>query len=184
MKTIKMILLSVVVLTAWHSAAAQEPVVGDSIMVFGAVLNQRTLDPEPFCLVQFIGEREDTVNAVCDDEGFFAVEGMPVGMYTMKVKYKGLSLYQESLALNSNTDLTVKVVTDTIRFIGLPAVDVLSSRPKHLLAKQDLLITETSDPRLWNFNFRWWIAKAWGGGYFGFGAYEFGAPASVGAPRR
>ena len=156
----------------------------DSVSVYGTVINQISRQAESYCSVRFLQGEELRREVLTDENGDFAAADLPAGEYTLEVMVKGLSLHRENLDLSSEVFLSVFVITDSIKLVNLPEVDVNASRPKHLLAKQDLLITETSDPRLWNFNFRWWIAKAWGGGYLGFGAYEFGAPASVGAPRR
>jgi hypothetical protein len=101
---------------------------------------------------------------------------LPAGEYTLEVMVKGLSLHRENLDLSSEVFLSVFVITDSIKLVNLPEVDVNASRPKHVLAEQGLQITSAKDPRLKHFNYRWWIPWYQGEG--------FGAPASQMAPRR
>ena len=94
---------------------------------------------------------------VCDEEGFFVVAPLPVGTYTLKVLLSGLTLYKQELFIEEAVNLNISVITDSTTIRMLPEVHVADAAPEHLLEYQELLITSPSDPRLWAFNYRWWV---------------------------
>ena len=142
----------------------------DSVSVYGTVINQISRQVESYCSVRFLQGKELRREVLTDENGDFIATGIPAGEYTLEVMVKGLSLHRESLDLSSEVFLSVFVITDSVRLVNLPEVDVKSERPKHKLAEQDLQISKTSDPRLKHFNYRWWIPWYQG--------EPFGAPAS------
>ena len=87
----------------------------------------------------------------------------------------GLRFRQEMVPAE-DYDLWTRAMLKGLKLVNLPEVDVNASRPKHVLAEQGLQITSAKDPRLWHFDYRWWIPWYQGEG--------FGAPASQMAPRR
>lgn len=157
MKDNKIIMIAVAVLLCCFEAPAQEPDMLDSVSVFGTVINQISRQAESFCSVRFLEGDEVRREVLTDENGDFAVTGIPVGDYTLEVRVKGLSLHKENLALSSDVYLSVSVITDSIRLKNLPEVDVNASRPKHQLAEQKLLIKRTDDIRLRFFDYRDWI---------------------------
>ena len=157
MKDNKIIMIAVAVLLCCFKATAQEPDELDSVSVFGTVINQISRQAESFCSVRFLEGDEVRREVLTDENGDFAVTGIPVGDYTLEVRVKGLSLHKENLALSSDVYLSVSVITDSIRLKNLPEVDVNASRPKHQLAEQKLLIKRTDDIRLRFFDYRDWI---------------------------
>lgn len=130
---------------------------GDSVAVYGAILNHCTGEPEPFCTIQFLDEERLVAGTVCDEKGFFVVAPLPVGTYTLKVLLSGLTLYKQELLIEEAANLNISVITDSTTIRLLPEVHVADAAPVHQLEYQGLLITSPSDPRLWDFNYRWWV---------------------------
>ena len=179
MKSRCLIFIAVMALLLDAGIHAQEQEVLDSVMVFGTVINQISRQTEPYCLVRFLHGKELCREVLTDENGDFAAMGIPAGEYTLEVDVKGLSLHRENLTLTSNVTLSVSVITDSVKLVNLPEVDVNDTRPKHELVEQELLIEKTDDVRLRCFNYRWWIHAAWGGRW---DPPSFGAPASQMAP--
>ena len=169
-------MIVVAVLLVCVGVQAQELDVLDSVSVYGTVINQISRQAETYCSVRFMQGDELRREVLTDENGDFAAAGIPAGEYTLEVMVKGLSLHRENLALSSDVFLSVFVITDSVRLVNLPEVDVNASRPNHKLTEQGLQITKTSDPRLRHFNYRWWIPWYQG--------EAFGAPASQMAPLR
>ena len=170
MKKSGFLLVVLAMLMTGQVVQAQEIDEMDSVLVVGSVINQYTRQPESYCMVYFIREDEPRLSVMTDEDGLFAIRSMPVGKYTLELSVRGHTLHREELVLNTNTDLNIAVITDTIRLVYLPEVNVNESRPKNTLAKQGLLITSARDLRLKHFNYRWWIPWYQG--------EAFGAPAS------
>ena len=130
---------------------------GDSVAVYGAILNHGTGKPEPYCTIQFLSEERLVAGTVCDEDGFFVVAPLPVGTYTLKVLLRGLTLYKQELLIEEAANLNISVITDSTTVRMLPEVSVEDAAPTHQLEQQGLLITSPSDPRLWFFEYRWWV---------------------------
>ena len=130
---------------------------GDSVAVYGAILNHGTGKPEPYCTIQFLSEERLVAGTVCDEDGFFVVAPLPVGTYTLKVLLRGLTLYKQELLIEEAANLNSSVITDSTTVRMLPEVSVEDAAPTHQLEQQGLLITSPSDPRLWFFEYRWWV---------------------------
>ena len=130
---------------------------GESVAVYGAILNHRTGEPEPFCTIQFLDEERLVAGTGCDEDGFFVVAPLPVGTYTLKVLLRGLTLYKQELLIEEAANLNISVITDSTTVRMLPEVSVEDSATTHQLEQQGLLITSPSDPRLWFFKYRWWV---------------------------
>lgn len=129
---------------------AQEPILFDSIIVMGTVVDHLTDEPQPYCLLQFI-RGEDTVSTVrCDEEGSFASDRLAVGAYTLRVTIKEQPVYQSDLVLNDNAALHIAVITDNFTLRNLKPVEVIALR--HLLGP--LQIASKKDTRLWDFCYR------------------------------
>ena len=169
------IMFVVAALLGCAGVQAQELDELDSVSVYGTVINQISRQAESYCSVRFLQGEELRREVLTDENGDFAAADLPAGEYTLEVMVKGLSLHRENLDLSSEVFLSVFVITDSIKLVNLPEVDVNASRPKHVLAEQGLQITSAKDPRLKHFNYRWWIPWCQGEG--------FGAPASQMAPR-
>lgn len=170
------IMFVVAALLGCAGVQAQELDELDSVSVYGTVINQISRQAESYCSVRFLQGEELRREVLTDENGDFAAADLPAGEYTLEVMVKGLSLHRENLDLSSEVFLSVFVITDSIKLVNLPEVDVNASRPKHVLAEQGLQITSAKDPRLKHFNYRWWIPWYQGEG--------FGAPASQMTPLR
>ena len=155
MKINRIIIVFFTLLAFLPVCAQQEE--GDSVAVYGAILNHRTGEPEPFCTIQFLDEERLVAGTVCDEKGFFVVAPLPVGTYTLKVLLSGLTLYKQELLIEEAANLNISVITDSTTIRLLPEVHVADAAPVHQLEYQGLLITSPSDPRLWDFNYRWWV---------------------------
>ena len=79
------IVIALITLLMFLPLCAQQPEERDSVAVYGAISNHRTGKPEPFCTIQFLNEDRLVAGTVCDEEGFFVVAPLPVGIYTLKV---------------------------------------------------------------------------------------------------
>lgn len=134
---------------------AQQPVYTDSVAVFGAVTNHHTGKPEPFCTVQLMREGHLVAGTLCDEEGFFTIDAMAPGVYTLKVMSGGLSLYQQQLPIEETVNLNISVITDSTTIRMLPDVSVVDAAIEHKLG--ELLISSPRDVRLWDFNYRPWV---------------------------
>ena len=145
-------LLCLLLLLCTLPLRAQEPTGSDSVTVLGLVVNRLSGEHEPFCQVHFLQGRDTVATAVCDQEGYFGVDRLPVGTYGLSVSLRGMNLYQADLVLNSNAELYISVITDSFQLRNLREVAITA--PKHQLAEQGQLITTPDDPRLWDFSYR------------------------------
>ena len=102
----------------------------DSVSVYGTVINQISRQAESYCSVRFLQGEELRREVLTDENGDFAAADLPAGEYTLEVMVKGLSLHRENLDLSSEVFLSVFVITDSIKLVNLPEVDVNASRPK------------------------------------------------------
>lgn len=156
MKTNRVIIIAAILL-AFVPVRAQQPVVRDTVAVFGAITNHTTGKPEPYCTIQFLDQDRLAAGTVCDDEGFFEVDALPTGAYTLRVMLSGLTLYKQELLIDETSNLNISVITDSTTIRMLPEIHVAEAAPTHLLQEQELLITSPRDPRLWDFKYRWWV---------------------------
>ena len=143
-----MLLLSVGPLCSQESAAP------DSVVVLGLVVNRISGEHEPFCQVHFLQGSDTVATAVCDQEGYFGVDRLPVGTYGLSVSLRGMTLYQSDLVLDDNAMLYLSVITDSFQLRNLREVEIAA--PKHDLAASGLLITSPDDDRLWDFMYCDW----------------------------
>lgn len=148
MKGNRFILFLMLLLSAGTLCAQEdEP---DSIVVLGSVVNRLSGQPEPFCQVHFLQGSDTVATAVCDQEGYFGVDRLPVGTYGLSVSLRGMTLYQSDLVLGDNAMLSLSVITDSFQLRNLREVAIVA--PKHQLGEQ--LISSPDDPRLWDFSYR------------------------------
>ena len=143
-----MLLLSVGPLCSQESAAP------DSVVVLGLVVNRISGEHEPFCQVHFLQGSDTVATAVCDQAGYFGVDRLPVGTYSLSVSLRGMTLYQSDLVLGDNAMLYLSVITDSFQLRNLREVEIVA--PKHDLAASGLLITSPDDDRLWDFMYCDW----------------------------
>ena len=127
----------------------------DTIAVTGTVYNQHTQKPEPFCLVQLLQDSVAKAVRVCDEEGFFFIDSLPTGSYTLRVGVGRVTLFQNDFELREYANLSIYV--DTLQLINLRTVSINARRwvppmPMHRLEGQRLLISDADDYRLWNFS--------------------------------
>ena len=127
----------------------------DTIAVTGTVYNQQTLKPEPYCLVQLLQDSVAKAVRVCDEEGFFFIDSLPAGNYTLRVGVGRVTLFQNDMELREYANLSIYV--DTLQLINLRAVSISARRwvppmPMHRLEEQHLLVKDANDYRLWNFS--------------------------------
>ncbi|MBR1835491.1 MAG: hypothetical protein IJ785_08330 [Bacteroidales bacterium] len=154
---INRIIIIVATLLAFVPVCAQQPEMQDTVAVYGAVSNHNTRNPEPYCTIQFFNNDRLVAGAVCDEEGLFVVDTLPVGTYTLKVLLSGVTLYKQELLIDESANLNISVITDSTTIRMLPEIHVAETAPVHQLEYQELLITSPSDPRLWDFSYRWWV---------------------------
>lgn len=145
MKAIRLLFLLLATTVVGHAQM-------DTIIVTGTVYNQHTRKPEPYCLVQLIQDSVAKAVRVCDGDGFFAIDSLPTGAYTLRVGVGRVTLFQNDFVLREPADLSIFV--DTLQLINLRAVTINARRwvppmPKHNLGAT--LITKADDYRLWNF---------------------------------
>ena len=129
----------------------------DTIAVTGTVYNQHTQKPEPFCLVQLLQDSVAKAVRVCDEEGFFFIDSLPTGSYTLRVGVGRVTLFQNDFELREYANLSIYV--DTLQLINLRTVSINARRwvppmPMHRLEEQHLIISDANDYRLWNFRGR------------------------------
>lgn len=129
----------------------------DTIVVTGTVYNQYTRQPEPYCLVQLLQDSVAKAVRVCDEEGFFFIDSLPTGSYTLRVGVGRVTLFQNDFELRESANLSIYV--DTLQLISLRAVSISAHRwvppmPMHRLEEQHLIISNADDYRLWNFSGR------------------------------
>ena len=169
--------LTLLLLLASGMAKGQEAVETDSVLVMGLVVDHLSGEPLQMGHVHFLRSGDTVASYVCDTEGVFVSDRLPVGTYALCVEVKGLSLYQADLMLNSNAQLCISVITDSFQFRRLREVAVVA--PRHRLAEQGQLITHYDDPRLWDFMNRpcWGTEAHYGGADAGFKPGRFYAPA-------
>lgn len=148
MKINRLLLLGV--LMAAGQCMAQDTLSTDSIMVMGTVVSLQTDKPEPFCKIQFVQGGMVRASALSDIEGVFILENIPAGVYSIKVGLNGLTVFQDNIKLDTDTELKLKINKDTTRIICLPPVNVNVARSRNTLEQMGLLITSPSDPRIWN----------------------------------
>ena len=127
----------------------------DTIAITGTVYNQQTLKPEPYCLVQLLQDSVAKAVRVCDEEGFFFIDSLPAGSYTLRVGVGRVTLFQNDMELREYANLSIYV--DTLQLINLRAVSINARRwvppmPMHRLEEQHLLVKDANDYRLWNFS--------------------------------
>ncbi len=127
----------------------------DTIAITGTVYNQQSLKPEPYCLVQLLQDSVAKAVRVCDEEGFFFIDNLPTGSYTLRVGVGRVTLFQNDMELREYANLSIYV--DTLQLINLRAVSVNARRwvppmPMHWLEEQHLLVKDANDYRLWNFS--------------------------------
>ena len=92
---------------------------------------------------------------VCDEEGFFFIDSLPTGSYTLRVGVGRVTLFQNDMELREYANLSIYV--DTLQLINLRAVSINARRwvppmPMHRLEEQHLLVKDANDYRLWNFS--------------------------------
>lgn len=133
---------------------AQEPGVADSVVVLGMVVNRLTGEQEPYCTVSFLRGTDTAATVLCDGEGYFELDGLPVGSYGLSVSLRGMTLYQSDLVLGDNAMLYLSVITDSFQLRNLREVEIVA--PKHDLAASGLLIISPDDDRLWDFMYCDW----------------------------
>ena len=129
----------------------------DTIAVTGTVYNQQSQKPEPYCLVQLLQDSVAKAVRVCDEEGFFFIDSLPTGNYTLRVGVGRVTLFQNDMELREYANLSIYV--DTLQLINLRAVSINARRwvppmPMHRLEEQHLLVKDANDYRLWNFSGR------------------------------
>lgn len=127
----------------------------DTIAVTGTVYNQQSQKPEPYCLVQLLQDSVAKAVRVCDEEGFFFIDSLPTGNYTLRVGVGRVTLFQNDMELREYANLSIYV--DTLQLINLRAVSINARRwvppmPMHRLEEQHLLVKDANDYRLWNFS--------------------------------
>jgi hypothetical protein len=125
----------------------------DPIVVTGTVYNLHTKNPEPYCLVQLVQDSVAKAVRVCDDEGFFIIDSLPTGLYTLRVGVGSVTLYQNDFELREPANLSIYV--DTIQLINLHTVTINGRRRVLPMPDHDLgykLIVSPNDFRLWNFS--------------------------------
>lgn len=127
----------------------------DTIAVTGTVYNQQSQKPEPYCLVQLLQDSVAKAVRVCDEEGFFFIDSLPAGSYTLRVGVGRVTLFQNDMELREYANLSIYV--DTLQLINLRAVSINARRwvppmPMHRLEEQHLLVKDANDYRLWNFS--------------------------------
>ncbi len=127
----------------------------DTIIVTGTVYNLHTNKPEPYCLVQLIQDSVAKAVRVCNNEGFFVVDSLPTGIYTLRVGVGSVTLFQNDFELREPANLRIYV--DTLQLINLRTVSINARRwvppmPMHRLEEQHLLVKDANDYRLWNFS--------------------------------
>ena len=83
----------------------------DTIAVTGTVYNQQTLKPEPYCLVQLLQDSVAKAVRVCDEEGFFFIDSLPAGNYTLRVGVGRVTLFQNDMELREYANLSIYVDT-------------------------------------------------------------------------
>lgn len=130
----------------------------DSVWMEGRVTDAATGEPQSLCEVQLHGsalhpckasDSEASAIAFCDDQGYFSIGWVPVGVYTLSVLSEGKTLHYAELKLEENAMVNIALMnSDTVMFRALRTVTVTET--KHKLG--DRLITSPDDPRLWNFN--------------------------------
>lgn len=149
----------------------------DSVVILGLVVNRLSGEHEPFCQVHFLQGSDTVATAICDQEGYFGVDRLPVGTYGLSVSLRGMTLYRSDLVLGDNAMLYLSVITDSFQLRNLREVAIVA--PKHQLAEQGLLISHYDDPRLWDFNYRDCFGGEahYGGADAGFLPGRFYAPA-------
>ena len=132
-------------------------------------------EQEPYCTVSFLRGTDTVATVLCDAEGYFELDGLPVGIYGLGVPLRGMTLYQADLVLNDNAMLYLSVITDSSQLRNLREVAIVA--PKHLLGEQ--LISSPDDPLLWDFTWRacWGVEAHFGGADAGFKPGRFYAPA-------
>ena len=119
----------------------------DSVWMEGRVTNAATGEPQSLCEVQLHGSISSI--AFCDDQGYFSIGWVPVGVYTLSVLSEGKTLHYAELKLEENAMVNIALMnSDTVMFRALRTVTVTET--KHKLG--DRLITSPDDMRLWNFN--------------------------------
>lgn len=127
----------------------------DTIAITGTVYNQHTQKPEPYCLVQLLQDSVAKAVRVCDEEGFFFIDSLPAGSYTLRVGVGRVTLFQNDMELREYANLSIYV--DTLQLINLRTVSINARRwvppmPMHRLEEQHLLVKDANDYRLWNFS--------------------------------
>ena len=148
------LLLCLLLLLGTGTLRAQEPTEPDSVVILGLVVNRISGEHEPFCQVHFLQGSDTVATAVCDQEGYFGVDRLPVGNYGLSVSLRGMTLYRSDLVLGDNAMLYLSVITDSFQLRNLHEVEITA--PKHDLAASGLLITNPDDPRLWDFMYCDW----------------------------
>lgn len=129
---------------------AQEDFEEDSVLVSGRVVNRMTGLPEAYTIVRLMQEGQLQAAAWCDSAGYFDDLLLPVGGYRLEVQVRGVTLYQADLLLRQDADLSIAVITDSIRLVKLREVRVTALR--HKLGP--LQIASKKDTRLWDFSYR------------------------------
>lgn len=147
-------ILTLLFLISCSVAWGQGPEVPDSVIVLGTVVNRLTGEQEPYCTVSFLRGTDTVTSVLCDGEGYFELDGLPVGIYGLGVSLRGMTLYHADLVLNDNAMLYLSVITDSFQLRTLREVAIVA--PKHLLTGSGQLITSADDPRLWDFTYCDW----------------------------
>ncbi|MBQ8703305.1 MAG: hypothetical protein IJ524_02890 [Bacteroidales bacterium] len=132
------------------AAQAQEEFEEDSVLISGTVVNRMTGQPEPYTIVRLMQAGALRAAAWCDSTGSFGDLLLPVGGYLLEVQVQGVTLYQADLLLQQDANLSIGVITDTLRMVDLREVRVTALR--HLLGSR--YIASPDDVRLWNMLYR------------------------------
>ena len=119
-----MLLLSVGPLCSQESAAP------DSVVVLGLVVNRISGEHEPFCQVHFLQGSDTVATAVCDQEGYFGVDRLPVGTYSLSVSLRGMTLYQSTTHVSGTLCTATGASGMDLRAMLRPAAAATPTTPR------------------------------------------------------
>lgn len=78
----------------------------EAFMVKGKVIDAETMDVVADAKITIEGQ---DISAATDGEGKFKLENLPAGNHTLKVELDGYQTWEKQLALESDTDLEIKL---------------------------------------------------------------------------
>ncbi len=125
------------------------------ILISGIVRNLHTSRPQPHCLVQLLQGGVAQARRVADEEGYFLIDSLPAGTYTLQVSVGLLPALKAEMELLDDAHLSLFV--DTLQTVNLRTVTISDQRPMPPLPNHELgeqLITSADDIRLWNLSGR------------------------------